>query len=98
MSEASKLIHEHLVGDHAGAPVEGCTGCTTLQPFRVARTSALKIPKGGQKCGCGCGASVQRRFLPGHDSKLKSRLLKEARAGSDIARQKLVEQGWERFI
>ena len=41
---------------------------------------------------------VSRRFRPGHDAKLKSRLVKEARAGSEAAKENLREWGWERYI
>jgi predicted nuclease with RNAse H fold len=44
-------------------------------------------------CECGCGDPVKRRFLPGHDAKLKSRLLREVRAGQ-AARERLVRLGW----
>jgi hypothetical protein len=44
-------------------------------------------------CECGCGATVSRRFLPGHDAKLRSRLLRDLRAG-DAARAELDRLGW----
>jgi hypothetical protein len=44
-------------------------------------------------CECGCGAAVSRRFLPGHDTKLRSRLLRELRAG-ERARRELDRLGW----
>lgn len=48
-------------------------------------------------CECGCGRPVRRRFLPGHDARLRSRLLKEARAGS-AARKELARLGWGRAL
>lgn len=45
-------------------------------------------------CECGCGEPVRRRFLPGHDAKLKSRLLLQARAG-ERARRELMRLGWK---
>jgi hypothetical protein len=48
-------------------------------------------------CECGCGAAVRRRFLPGHDGRLKARLLREARAG-DGARRHLARLGWSHFL
>jgi hypothetical protein len=48
-------------------------------------------------CECGCGAMARRRFLPGHDAKLRSRLVRTAREGSD-ARRDLERLGWSRFI
>lgn len=44
-------------------------------------------------CACGCGELVRRRFLPGHDARLKSRLLGEVRRG-DAARRELERLGW----
>jgi hypothetical protein len=48
-------------------------------------------------CECGCGQAVRRRFLPGHDARLRSRLLKEARAGT-AARRELARLGWTRAL
>ncbi len=45
-------------------------------------------------CMCGCGAPVRRRFLPGHDAKLRSRLLAEWRGGDACAEARLHELGW----
>jgi hypothetical protein len=44
-------------------------------------------------CECGCGALVSRQFRPGHDAKLRSRLLKEM-ASSDASRAELQRRGW----
>ena len=67
---------------------------------RLAVTEAPTVPrmKGDGLCGCGCGASVRQRYLPGHDAKHKSRLLREARAGSDEAVANLTRLGWIRFL
>lgn len=51
-------------------------------------------PNGGVLCGCGCGALVRRRFLPGHDATLKSRLLKLHHGGDADATAKLQALGW----
>jgi len=48
-------------------------------------------------CECGCGEPVRRRFLPGHDAKLRSRLLRHVRAGS-AARQQLARLGWAAYL
>jgi hypothetical protein len=48
-------------------------------------------------CECGCGLPVRRRFLPGHDARLRSRLLREARAGV-AARKELARLGWSRAL
>jgi hypothetical protein len=48
-------------------------------------------------CECGCGATVRNRFLRGHDAKLRSRLLREVRAGA-AARRHLTRLGWTAFV
>jgi predicted nuclease with RNAse H fold len=48
-----------------------------------------------QVCECGCGATVRRRFLPGHDAKLKSRLRRLQKDGVDAARVQLRLLGWQ---
>ena len=58
---------------------------TPIHPARTVTSPRL--------CECGCGAAVRKRFLPGHDAKLKGRLLAEARTG-DRARRELARLGW----
>jgi len=48
-------------------------------------------------CECGCGSPVRRRFLPGHDARLRARLMAEARTG-DAARHELDRLGWLHFL
>jgi predicted nuclease with RNAse H fold len=55
---------------------------------------ASPIAGGRNTCGCGCGAEVRRRYLPGHDAKLKSRLLRAWRLGDLAAEERLLELGW----
>jgi predicted nuclease with RNAse H fold len=62
---------------------------------RCAAPGAGPEPASAGLCECGCGAPVRRRFLPGHDAILKSRLLAAARAGDD-ARRHLERLGWTR--
>jgi hypothetical protein len=62
---------------------------TPIHPERRVQTPRL--------CECGCGRPVRRRFLPGHDAKLRSRLLNEARAGL-AARKELARLGWKRAL
>lgn len=51
------------------------------------------------QCECGCGEITNGgRFRPGHDAKLKSRLIKEALAGGKRAAAKLEALGWTRFL
>jgi hypothetical protein len=101
MTEIEQL-HAHLRGEHSNERVEGCTACAGLP--RISTGGERPVPQNngspptGRKCRCGCGSDVKRRFLPGHDAKLKSRLVKEARNGSEAAREELIEEGWEKFI
>lgn len=46
-------------------------------------------------CGCGCGSLTSgNEFKQGHDMKLKSRLLKAARAGDEEALTELQRRNW----
>ena len=53
-------------------------------------------------CQCGCGSEVRRSFLPGHDAKLKSRLLAETRDPRwwvrHLAVALMVDRGWGHFV
>lgn len=54
-------------------------------------------------CQCGCGAPVQRSFLPGHDAKLKSALVTQAKTTNkwwvrEAAVKALVERCWGHFV
>lgn len=55
-------------------------------------------PTAGGHCECGCGAPVARRFKPGHDAKLKSRLRRELESRDQAARQRAADEldrrGW----
>jgi hypothetical protein len=63
---------------------------------------AKKVPE-LHPCGDGCGAMVKGRFLPGHDAKLKGRLLQVVyKSGEqkdvDEALAELEANGWTRII
>lgn len=46
-------------------------------------------------CLCGCGTATKGgRFNPGHDAKLKYRLISEALAGKKRAEKELEKFGW----
>jgi hypothetical protein len=60
---------------------------------KCASPGALAGPAASRLCECGCGEPVRRRFLPGHDAKLKSRLLRDMAAG-DAAKERLTGLGW----
>lgn len=50
-----------------------------------------------KRCECGCGQIVnpKRRFVPGHDARLKSALLKRFDGGDEGAAIELMERGWK---
>jgi hypothetical protein len=101
-----ELLAAHLDGQHSRERVDGCRSCAVLpplpeeisteaeRPVRVDRPA----PPTGRKCRCGCGSPVKRRFLPGHDARLKSDLLKRARKGEEAAARELEELGWGHFL
>lgn len=50
-------------------------------------------------CECGCRSTTGGgRYLPGHDAKHKSSLIKEALAGSEEAIATLEKKGWTKFL
>ena len=60
-----------------------------------AKPRAKAKAKQPQKCECGCGKLTKGgRFLPGHDARLHSRLLKAAKDGNDEAKAELRKRGW----
>lgn len=54
------------------------------------------------QCQCGCGAEVKRRFLPGHDGRLKGRLITEAKDRRWWVRENavlaMIDRGWGHFL
>ena len=71
---------------------------TTQNPFE-ALTAALSQVK---TCECGCGQAVARRFLPGHDARLKSTLVQAVAGGTawerHAAAEALLARGWLHFV
>lgn len=103
--------HHTLVRDEAVARLQSLPVVPVTVP--VAEPSAadrnrsvpVNVPSVGTRvCGCGCGAQVgpKARFRPGHDAKLKSRLVALARHGDShqalLAREQLEALGWDHFI
>lgn len=67
--------------------------------LRAKREEVKRKKAEGPECLCECGdRTAGGRFLPGHDSKLKSRLAKQASAGDDEARQRMIDLGWEKYL
>src|SRR5207245_242726 len=63
----------------------------------AAPGGSAREPAAPRLCECGCGGAVRRRFLPGHDRKLRSRLLRDLRAGQAASRE-LARLGWRDSI
>lgn len=66
----------------------------TMETCRITK----KAEGVSAKCECGCGATVRRRFLPGHDAKLKGALKAGLRSADWRTRQasadRLADLGW----
>lgn len=53
----------------------------------------------GKPCGCGCGGKTGGgRYLPGHDAKHKSQLVKSAISGNSESERTLELLGWTSFL
>lgn len=76
----------------------------TTDEAPAAPAKPAKVAKAAQapsKCECGCGKMAARRFLPGHDAKLKGQLIRTAVEGGkagDKAREELASRGWSKFL
>jgi hypothetical protein len=66
------------------------------------RTSRGKLGSGaiagGTQCACGCGATVRRRYLPGHDARHKEALIRRSLQGDTTAEVTLERLGWAKFL
>ena len=55
-----------------------------------------------KQCGCGCGEQVSRRFRPGHDGRLKGRLISQSKDARWWVREaavvQMVDLGWGHFL
>lgn len=73
-------------------------------PKRILDTEARICYNGGMStpntCVCGCGGTTKGgKFLPGHDARHKSNLIKEVLADeSEAALAELTERGWLIFL
>lgn len=59
------------------------------RPIKTVK-EATDLPR----CECGCGVIVKSKFAQGHDSKLKSSLLRAFNGGEAEAGDELVKRGW----
>lgn len=80
--ESERLFREELVDELAE------------EPAPVAKTKTAKAKAAPRECACGCGRTTKATFAQGHDSVLKSALLKQARAGDESARTQLITRRW----
>ena len=58
------------------------------------KTATVKVDAKPCECECGGMAKPGRKFLPGHDMKLKSRLRKAAKEGCADSLEELKDRGW----
>jgi len=70
---------------------------------KMQKKQAVKKKKQPVPCGCGCGGMTGGgKFLPGHDAKLKGRLIRQCREGTEVQKKKaramLEELGWAKYI
>jgi precorrin-8X/cobalt-precorrin-8 methylmutase len=64
--------------------------------LRTPRPPSAPRPRRGLRpCECGCGLEGPGRFRPGHDAKLRSRLIKAVAGGDQEASARLAELGWD---
>lgn len=74
---------------------------TTTQAW-TPPTSVQAELSGWTPCECGCGTRCARRFLPGHDAKLKGALIRTVLRGteseSDAARERIARLGWSAHL
>ena len=76
------------------------------KPERKAKKTAAEVtatkngkPKAAKVCECGCGGQTKGgRFLMGHDSKLKSRLINASLGGDKKATIRISQLGWVVFL
>jgi hypothetical protein len=92
----AKLIQQALSGD------EGAKKQLKTLGWDHFLVGAKAKHNGPCRCGCGYETKNGSKFLPGHDAKLKSRLVMEAMEGNPeqqkSARKELAELNWTRFL
>lgn len=89
----------------ASLPILVAPAAEPPDPTPEGRKKPTKRPKadhrGGlprNKCECGCGGLTGGRFVPGHDAKLKSELIRKARGGDPRAWAEIVLRKWDRLF
>jgi hypothetical protein len=71
------------------------TKSTTAPVASVTKVPATPVEKKAKLCGCGCEAETKGgEFLPGHDAKLKYKLVAEAVTGKKRPLAELQNRGW----
>jgi hypothetical protein len=78
-----------------------------LREVRLSRTGRVDLGPdpltadaiaSNAQCACGCGATVRRRYLPGHDARHKESLIRRALQGDTAAEVTLEQLGWGKFL
>jgi hypothetical protein len=99
----TQLLSEHLAGKHRDTPTVGCRACDQIAKNAAKPKRKRARGQPDNPCECGCGTLVHARFAVGHDAKLKSRLINQAREGATSqlkreARNELRSRGWLKFL
>jgi len=92
-----EIAHSSKVDDMTQE--EAATICDILR-IPLTEEAANQIPK-GDMCPCGCGERLRKgaRFRPGHDTRLRCRLIKEyKKTKSKTALKELHNWGWEKYL
>lgn len=93
---------DHLTQPNPSAKLAG-TAANQADPERDGQKEGI-MPKSQSTntCLCGCGAPVKRRFLPGHDARLKGQLQRAYRSGTNAEKAKAerlaLELGWMQYL
>jgi len=74
--------------------IDKCREKENKKPKASGTPRVVRLEPAPCLCGCGGVARAGRRFLPGHDAKLKSALRKQAHEGDKSAERRLKELGW----
>lgn len=104
ITRCTKTIGRGTCRNEALYSTNGSPTCPEHTPepsddFDVMPLHGQDAPDALPKCGCGCGAQVQKKgrlYLQGHDMKHKSVLLRRVREMADAdAGRTLVQKGWK---
>lgn len=99
--DVNTILSHSITNSRTKTPV----GLGTTRKPKVAKATRQPKPQVEKAqptpCQCGCGSFPSRatsRFMPGHDGRLKGRLLAAVKAGSQDARDQMIGFGWGHFL